>query len=217
MLDVHAPHKSIGGWKEFLLHLLAITIGLLIALSLEGSVEWLHHRHLVHEAEANLRSEIEANTKAVSAAADEIHKQQEILKQDVALLKVIIGGHKLPKDSSMSVKFHITGLDNLSWRTAQSTGALSYMSYDDARDYAQIYDTQETFDAAEKQAARDAIISLSPFMNIGDNDPDLTKEQAASIKENIEILQSQLFLVDSVAGALDRQYQGYLAAHPSKD
>jgi len=40
MLDVHAPHSSIGGWREFLLHLVAITIGLVIALSLEGLVEW---------------------------------------------------------------------------------------------------------------------------------------------------------------------------------
>ncbi len=45
-MDVHAPHKPIHSIKEFLVHLLAITIGLLIALGLESSVEWVHHRHL---------------------------------------------------------------------------------------------------------------------------------------------------------------------------
>jgi hypothetical protein len=40
MLDVHSPHEPIIGWKDFLLHLFTITIGLLIALSLEGTVEW---------------------------------------------------------------------------------------------------------------------------------------------------------------------------------
>ncbi len=44
-----------------LLDLATITIGLLIALGLEGCVEWQHHRHLVHEAEASLRAEIKSN------------------------------------------------------------------------------------------------------------------------------------------------------------
>ena len=36
MLDVHPPHEKMHGFKDFLLHLLTITIGLLIALGLEG-------------------------------------------------------------------------------------------------------------------------------------------------------------------------------------
>jgi hypothetical protein len=39
MLDVHAPHEPIRGWKDFLLHLFTIMVGLLIALGLEGLVE----------------------------------------------------------------------------------------------------------------------------------------------------------------------------------
>lgn len=62
MLDVHAPH----GLSDFFLHLFTITIGLLIALSLEGCVEWQHHRHLVREAEAALHDEIENNAKQVA-------------------------------------------------------------------------------------------------------------------------------------------------------
>ena len=64
MLDVHAPHDRMEGWRDFLLHLLTITIGLLIALSLEGLVDWRHHRHLVHEAETNLHGEIVRNAQA---------------------------------------------------------------------------------------------------------------------------------------------------------
>ena len=68
MLDVHSPHEPIIGWKDFLLHLFTITIGLLIALSLEGMVEWFHHRHLVHEAEASLYREIDGNAKGIVEA-----------------------------------------------------------------------------------------------------------------------------------------------------
>ena len=39
MLDVHPPHEKMHGFKDFLLHLFTITIGLLIALGLEGYAE----------------------------------------------------------------------------------------------------------------------------------------------------------------------------------
>ncbi len=43
MLDVHAPHSKIEGIKEFLLHLFTISVGLLIAVGIEGCVERYHH------------------------------------------------------------------------------------------------------------------------------------------------------------------------------
>jgi hypothetical protein len=56
-MDVHPPHGPIHTVKEFMVHLLAITIGLLIALGLEGSVEWVHHRHLARDARENIFQE----------------------------------------------------------------------------------------------------------------------------------------------------------------
>ena len=45
MFDVHAPHQTIHTWKDFLIHIAAITIGLLLAVGLEQTVEYVHHRH----------------------------------------------------------------------------------------------------------------------------------------------------------------------------
>jgi hypothetical protein len=39
MLDVHPPHEPAHSWRDILIHLATITIGLFIALSLEGRVE----------------------------------------------------------------------------------------------------------------------------------------------------------------------------------
>ena len=60
MLDVHPPHEAVHGWRDFFIHLATITIGLLIALGMEGCVEWMHHRHLVKEVEVSLHDEISA-------------------------------------------------------------------------------------------------------------------------------------------------------------
>ncbi len=214
MLDVHAPHEHILGWRDFLLHLVTITIGLLIALSLEGCVEWQHHRHLVHEAEASLNAEIRNNVNGSKETSDDIKKTQEALKHDVVVLNYILKNGKAPEHSSMEITFHIRGFNSLAWKTAQSTGALAYMPYAAAEEYSEIYATQDEVFTIQQQAARDAVISLAPFINGAKHDPDPTNGEAASIKTHIETLQGQLILLDSFVSGLDGQYKKFLAAHP---
>ena len=44
MLDVHVPHPT-HSWKDFFIHIATITVGLLIAVGLEQTVEAIHHHH----------------------------------------------------------------------------------------------------------------------------------------------------------------------------
>ena len=215
VIDVHPPDEPIHGWRDFLLHLFTITIGLLIALSLEGLVEWQHHRHLVHEAETSLHAEIQSNAKDLPDTIADLHKQQDSLKHDAVVLNYLIKNGKMPEHEHMSIAFHISTFDDVSWKTAQSTTALSYMPYARAQEYADIYSNQAELFISEQQAARDAILSLAPFMNDKAKDqPDLTPEKADAMKQKIEILQGQLLLVDSLMNGLDQQYKKFLAAHP---
>jgi hypothetical protein len=50
MLDVHPPHAAIHGWRDFFIHIATITIGLLIAIGLEQTVEYVHHREQLSDA-----------------------------------------------------------------------------------------------------------------------------------------------------------------------
>lgn len=215
VIDVHPPHEPLHGWRDFFVHLFTITIGLLIALSLEGLVEWQHHRHLVHEAEASLRTEIQGNAKSLPDAIAGLHKYQDQLKHDVTVLKYVMKNHKMPEHDHMEIGFNITSFDDVSWKTAQATTALSYMPYKQAQEYADIYITQSELFVSEQQAARDAIVSLGPFLNTAEGDPDPTAEQAEAMKEKIETLQGQLLLVDSLMKSLDGEYKKFLTAHPA--
>jgi hypothetical protein len=150
----------------------------------------------------------------MQANLDDLHKQQANLAHDVVVLKYVIKAHKMPEHDSMEVTFHIQTFEAISWKTAQNTGALAYMPYDRALEYSDIYSTQTELAEAEHQAARDAIISLGPFLNLDDKDPNPTEAQAASMKDKIEILQGQLLLVDSFMKGLDLEYKHFLAAHP---
>ena len=213
MLDVHPPHTPTHGWRDFFIHLFTITIGLLIALSLEGLVEWRHHRHLVHEAEANMTAEIRHNASGIQDHLKELHKQQAELSHDLDVLKNIRTTHKMPKDSSMNVSFGIHGFEDVSWKTAQATNALSFMPYDHAKDYSDIYASQTMLTETEQTAARDAAVALSSFYNFDDKDYVPTPEQINPIMDRIAILQGQLLIVDSFMKGLAGNYDEFLKRH----
>jgi hypothetical protein len=201
------------GWRDFFLYLTTISIGLLIALSLEGIVEWQHHRHLVHDAEASLHAEIKSNANGMTATLATLHKNQDDLKHAADMVKILIAKKKMP-NGSFNINYHIVTFDSVSWKTAQSTDALSYMPYDLAREYASIYNTQDELADSERQAARDAVISMGWIINAKDGDPDPTPAQAEALLERIEALQGQLLLVDNFMQNLSLQYQNFLSAHP---
>src|SRR4051794_35865408 len=135
MLDVHPPHEAAHSWGDFFIHLATITIGLLIALGMEGCVEWMHHRNLVKEVEVSLHDEIKHNSEGLVKTQEDVHKQQQVLARDVTILKKIIRTQKQPEKDSLEINFHVRGFNNVSWQTAQQTGALSYMPYARAQEY----------------------------------------------------------------------------------
>ena len=202
------------GWRDFLLHLTTITIGLLIALSLEGMVEWQHRRHLVHDAEASLHAEIKGNAANIDGVLTDLHKRQNALKHDVYVLNYVAANGKYPQDKGMTVDFSIVGFDSVSWKTAQSTGALSYMPYNLAQDYSRIYMQQDLLTGAEQQAARDSVLAIGTFINEPDDSKPPPPEQAQTIVQKIEVVQGQLMLVNSFMEALSSNYKQFLAAHP---
>ena len=57
MLDVHPVHGSVSGWRDFLVHIVIVAIGLLLALGLGQTVEFIHHRYQVIETRHALKQE----------------------------------------------------------------------------------------------------------------------------------------------------------------
>src|ERR1700722_8290735 len=117
MLDVHPPHEAVHSWRDFLIHLTTITVGLLIALSLEGCVEWRHHRHLVHEAEAGLHDEIVQNSKVIGALQQEIKNEQKVLDADLETLNKERMNPAAPHEE-ISLNFSLQGFHDVTWKTA---------------------------------------------------------------------------------------------------
>jgi hypothetical protein len=214
VLDVHPPNEPVHSWRDFFIHLATITIGLLIALSLERCVEWQHHRHLAHQTKVSLGNEIRGNAKEVEVALGDLQKMLDQLKGDVAVLNTILANPKKPNREDIRFDYKIRWFNDVRWRTAQTTTALSYLPYDEALEFSNIYDQQDDIDLSEHQAIRDVVVAVGPLQNLKAGDLNPGGEEAAKIKEHFEILQGQLKHIRSQIEELDSEYKKFLAAHP---
>jgi hypothetical protein len=153
MLDVHPPHEPVHGPRDFFLHLFTITIGLLIALGLEASVEALHHRHQREEAETNIRQELKENRASMVKMEAETKEESQSLERALIFLEDLRDGRK-DDPSGIKLGFNSRPLQNAAWTTASATGALAYMDYAEAQRFATAYHEQENFEAAVANAIR---------------------------------------------------------------
>lgn len=205
MIDIHAPHEKIHGFGDFLLHLLTITIGLLIALGLEGCVEWQHHRELVKEARANLHSEFQDNQKTIADALTAIHQEQQQAKDDIRTLRAMQANPK--SKGSVIFRFSSDTLEQTSWDTSRETGALAYMPYAEVKSYAEAIDLENQYNAHQEKLIGNytqAIAYLEQF-----NDNATSKDIGATAQQGIQIalgIQGELMLCENLAEALQKQY-----------
>jgi hypothetical protein len=86
MLDVHPAHHAANSWKEFFVHIATIVIGLLIAVGLEQTVEYFHHRHLASEARVSIQRELIQSASTLQLNEDRLLAGQQSLEKDLELL-----------------------------------------------------------------------------------------------------------------------------------
>ena len=178
MLDVHAPEHRVGGIRDFFIHLLTITVGLLIALGLENAAEAIHHRHQRREAEASIRQELQQNR-------DDLLKEKATLEEEISNMRAVLAfvtarsQNQKADAGNLHEVFHEAPIQDAAWRTAASTGALSYMDYADVQRYSTAYKEQELLQKTAEQALDD-YLQLGSFVS-ADHPPErLSPQEAAS-------------------------------------
>ena len=173
MLDVHAPEHRVGGARDFFLHLFTITCGLLIALALEDAATALHHRAERREAETKIRQELERNRTTIKQGMPFVFAERDNLLHIIQLLEAA-SQSKLPQHEPMTLNYGDTTLDDAAWRTANGTGVLAYMEYDEAEHFADAYKEQAQLEDAEVKTLDDYLLLIT---SVG-LDKTLTPDQA---------------------------------------
>lgn len=152
-MDVHAPHKPIHSIKEFLVHLLAITIGLLIALGLESTVEWVHHRHLARDARENIYQELRANQQDLVRQLNALPAEEKHLDEILSVIDSV--QHGRPHEPLGDFMWTGVLLRDSAWNATSSTGAIAYMDYGEVKQYSQLYAVQRILSSLTERNLRD--------------------------------------------------------------
>jgi hypothetical protein len=209
-LEIHAPEKPILTIKEAAVHLLIVTAGILIALSLEGTVEYMHHRTVVREAREIMKSEIEANQKDLNVTMDRIALQKDGLVKGIQIFSAMAKGDK-PKIEGLRwmLNYRTAELHFAGHSTAELMGAFAYMDYKEVNRYAAIYDAQERFLQAQSAALADGITA---FAWAEQRDiPAAAPTELAVFVERLRQTLAAMTLTGQFGGSLQKDYAKFLA------
>jgi hypothetical protein len=186
MLEVHAAHHTPMTWKEVLLHIGIISTGLLIALGLEQTAEFFHHRHMVAETRRSLAAEREVNKLYFSVQTEELNRILPLLHTNLAVYQFLRQHPSAPK-SQWPGEIHWYGIYpryvDAVWKTAQANNVLHFMPQAEVRSLSGLYDRLDLLTEAN-QAAKQTKRAL--FINSIEQ-PDPAKLTPAQLDEQIRL------------------------------
>jgi hypothetical protein len=150
-MEIHPPERPIHSIKDFLLALTTITVGVLIALSLEGLLEWNHNWSLVREARETITREITDNKKEMDGQLAGLDARRSDLDNAPRLANELLNA-KQSDIRKINLVLSFAELNSASWQSAERTGALGHMDYAEVQKYSGLYELQNLFAVQQRQS-----------------------------------------------------------------
>lgn len=195
MHDIHAPHESIQSWRQFLVHMTTITLGLLIAVGLEQSVEAIH-RH--HEA-VILRDALNVESVQVLADARRTVVAQEYERNWLATRITQVRGavweqRALEPRKPNQVPYYASP-DIPIWRSAKAGSRLQLLTSSELEAFAEVEYVQTHVDllAIARNEAESAVTAfVSELPTLPNGDPDFAKPSPQDLRSYLSALTAAL-------------------------
>lgn len=130
MLEVHAPHQNVHSWKDFFIHIATIAVGLLLAIGLEQTVEYVHHRHQLREARVELLLEVDGNREVLRKNMDSIRTLQAQLDRDMTEIRQYQSS-KTAINGKLNYSHNIFRPRDAAWLAVKENGILGLMPYEE--------------------------------------------------------------------------------------
>jgi hypothetical protein len=212
MLDVHAPHQTAHTWKDFLVHIAAITIGLLIALGLEATVEWVHHKHQAQQALELLKQEIDRNRIAVKNDMRSGDIAERDHRAGLAVLHRLRSSTLRPEDRLIFIR-KFSPLGSTAWRVVHESGAAAYIPYELMAKYGEIYEAQQRINDGAMSVYAD-LQRATAVLNAETEDQ--SRDEEDRIQNEAENADAQLALraLDSRSEAAENAINTRLSGNP---
>jgi len=204
-LEIHPPHEPIHTWRDFLLHLFTITIGLLIALALEAAVEDLHHRHVVREARENIRHEIELNKQAATQDLQNLKANSATMDANIKKVRALRADRHALDHGEMTFAFSWSSFNQSAWNAARDSGALTYMPTVEVQRYADLYSEQEIINAQIVNTFTQETELSAPFAMEGGPDK-FTPEEIDTLLRGCAVTGVRLYTLHQIVEQLEKSY-----------
>jgi hypothetical protein len=196
-----APIRSV---RDFVLQLVTITAGVLIALLLEGMVGWNNNRVLVNEARVMIRREINDNKKALDRHIETVGKRFDDLENTLKWVTERMQTGK--SDLKVSVGFSASPLGTAAWETAARTGAIAHMDYAEIQGYAGLYSVQAVFMAQQLRTLERVTSAISLAGRVDE----VTSKELELLHQDLLHLGGQLYMEREMALGLSSAYERIL-------
>jgi hypothetical protein len=213
MLDVHAPHEVVRTWKDFFIHIATIVIGLLIALGLEQTVEFFHHRRQVAEIRRSLAEERRINEAIFASACNEFRRYAPILLGSLQTLTYLRTHPGAPADQwpgRFSFYIATTHFQDSAWKTALQSAALEYMPRAEVRTYSDIYARLAKVND-ESEAELQAVIRAKSLMLQITDPAKIDSEQVSQAYARVSDAVTSLYLMGISERNITRLYSDFRA------
>jgi hypothetical protein len=140
-MEIHKP-KAAHSWREFLIEIGTIVCGILIALALEQSIEWLHWKLEVSDAREGLREEIAFDERVYMHRVD----VAPCVKQNLALLRSVLEALRAQKRVAPIPVFispENGPIRREIWNSASAAQILVHFPKAELQTYSQFYQQRE--------------------------------------------------------------------------
>jgi hypothetical protein len=154
-MEIHGPEGPTNSFKDFAIHIVIVTIGILIALGLEGIRESIYEHRIVRDARENFHAEFYGNRRNLDR---ELKNDRETLAQldsiiaDLPRLRLKPSEFR-PRVASLKPSGYF--FSSSRWESALSTGALGHMSVDEVNRYSEVNFLVRTYTALESRSLSD--------------------------------------------------------------
>ena len=181
---------------------------MLIALFINGLVEWNNNRELVEQARTNIRREVEANLKELEGLPDNVKRSGAELESALRFADELLATGKTSV-RTLQLGFNIATLNSSGWQTAERTGALAHMDYDEVQEYSEIYTMQQLFDEQARKAI-DLVSDSTALVASGMDPTAANSEDLKAFRQRVMQLQANLLVTQQLGEQLTKGYQEFL-------
>jgi len=188
MLDVHPVHASVAGWRDFLTHIAIVAIGLCLAISLQQTVEYLHHRHQLAETRAALLQERAENRRTFASQTRAWRRTVAELQNNLLVFEYLQQHPGAPQETLPGVLvWDVSELvfSTAAWDAARESGVIALMPREEIERYNDLYGALNREWEMGYQAAL-AMVQAQRY-NLIDADPShLTPAQVSTQIERVQ-------------------------------